>query len=204
VMAPTLVLANYALRRDLPRALPPPERRNGHPPRLVYQGTVSTNGGHYDLRGIVRALVGEGASLDIYPSREVSAYAELAAQLPGLRVHPTLTPSRLLASLPEYDFGWAGFNSAMNGAHLDTCLPNKAYEYVGCGLPVLTLGHRALSRLVTEANLGLSLASFDDLLGQLSAVDTVELRRRIAAVRLELTVEANIHRLAELYETVAS
>jgi hypothetical protein len=204
VMAPTLVLANYALRRDLPRVLPPPERRNGHPPRLVYQGTVSTNGGHYDLRGIVRALVGEGASLDIYPSREVSAYAELAAELPGLRVHPTLPPPRLLAALPEYDFGWAGFNSALNRAHLDTCLPNKAYEYVGCGLPVLTLGHRALARLVTERSLGLSLVTFDDLIGQLSAVDIVELRRRIAAIRLELTVEAHIHRLAELYETVAS
>jgi hypothetical protein len=34
-------------------------------------------------------------------------------------------------------------------------------------------------------------------------VDMVELRRRVAAARLELTVEANIRRLAELYEAVA-
>jgi hypothetical protein len=34
-------------------------------------------------------------------------------------------------------------------------------------------------------------------------VDLVELRGRIAAARLELTVEANIDRLAELYEAVA-
>jgi hypothetical protein len=31
-----------------------------------------------------------------------------------------------------------------------------------------------------------------------------EVRRRIAAARLELTVESNIHRLAELYEAIAS
>jgi hypothetical protein len=202
VTAPTLVFANYALRRDLPRILPPPERSNGHPPRLVYQGTVSTNGGHYDLRAIVRALVGEGVSLDVYPSRDMPAYVELAAELPGLRVHPTLPPARLLATLPEYDFGWAGFNADLNGAHLDTCLPNKVYEYAGCGLPVLTLGHRALSRLVSVRGLGLSLTTLGDLLGQLSAVDVVEMRRRIAATRLELTMETNIHRLAELYETV--
>ena len=48
--APSLAFPNYALRRDLPPALPPAERQNGHPPRLVYQGTLSTNGGHYDLR----------------------------------------------------------------------------------------------------------------------------------------------------------
>jgi glycosyltransferase involved in cell wall biosynthesis len=202
VTAPTLAFANYALRRDLPSVLPPAERRNGRPPRLVYQGTLSTNGGHYDLQAIFRALVGEGLSLDVYPSRSVPAYAELPAGLPGLRVHPTLPPRRLLAALPEYDFGWAGFNSALNGAHLDTCLPNKVYEYLGCGLPVLTLGHRALSQLVDENGLGLSLATLDDLVGQLAAVDLVELRRRVAAARLELTVEANIHRLAELYEGV--
>jgi glycosyltransferase involved in cell wall biosynthesis len=199
----TLAFPNYALGRDLPSELPPSERRNGNPLRLVYQGTLSTNGGHYDLREIFRAIVSEGLSLDVYPSRTVLAYAELAAGLTGLRVHATLPPSRLLAVLPEYDFGWAGFNSALNGAHLDTCLPNKAYEYVGCGLPVLTLRHRALSRLVGDGGLGLSLATLDDLAGQLAAVDVVELRRRVALARLDLTVEANIHRLAELYEAVA-
>jgi hypothetical protein len=201
--ASTLVFPNYALRRDLPPVLPPAGRRNGRPPRLVYQGTLSTNGGHYDLRTIFRSIVGEGVSLDVYPSRAVPAYAELAAGLDGLRAHRTLPPSRLLAALPGYDFGWAGFNSALNGAHLDTCLPNKAYEYVGCGLPVLTLRHRALTRLVGDGHLGLSLATLNDLLAQLAAADVVAMRSRIADARLELTVEANIHRLAALYSAVA-
>ena len=65
--APALVFPNYALGRDLPPVLPPAERRMSHPPRLVYQGTLSTNGGHYDLREIFRSLVGEGVSLDVYP-----------------------------------------------------------------------------------------------------------------------------------------
>jgi glycosyltransferase involved in cell wall biosynthesis len=199
VTAPTLAFANYVLRRDLPLTLPPAERRNGHPPRFVYEGTLSTNGGHYDLREIFGAILGEGVSLDVYPSRAVPAYAEL----PGLRLHPTLPLTQLLAALPAYDFGWAGFNSTLNGAHLDTCLPNKVYEYLGCGLPVVTLRHRALSRFVGDGGLGLSLATVDDLVGQLSALDLVELRRRIAAARLELTVESKIHRLAELYEAVA-
>jgi glycosyltransferase involved in cell wall biosynthesis len=202
--AATLVFPNYALRRDLPSELPPAERQNGHPPRLVYEGTLSTNGGHYDLREIFRAIVGGGLALDAYPSRHVPAYTELAAGLRGLRMHATLPPSRLLAALPEYDFGWAGFNSALNGPHLDTCLPNKVYEYLGCGLPVLTLQHRALSRLVDDGCLGLSLTTVDDLGGQLAEVDIAQLRRRIAAARLEFTTEANIHRLAELYEAVAS
>jgi glycosyltransferase involved in cell wall biosynthesis len=195
--APTLVFSNYALQRDLPPVLPAAERQNGHAPRLVYQGTLSTNGGHYDLREIFRTIVGEGLSIEVFPSRPVPAYAEI-----DVRLHRTLTPARLLAALPEYDFGWAGFNSSLNGAHLDTCLPNKAYEYLGCGLPVLTFQHRALSRFLGD-QLGLTLTTLDDLAGQLAAVDIVELRRHVAQARLELTMEANIHRLAELYETVA-
>jgi Glycosyltransferase Family 4 len=190
-----LVFPNYALGRDLPAELPPADRRNGHVPRLVYQGTLSTNGGHYDLREIFREIVDEGLPLDVYPSRPVPEYAEIA----GLRVEPTLSPAELLGALPDYDFGWAGFNSDLNGAHLDTCLPNKAYEYVGCGLPVLTLGHLALSRFVGEGLLGHSVATLQGLRDQLSALDVVQLRRRVAAARLELTVEANIHRLWELY-----
>jgi hypothetical protein len=79
--------------------------------------------------------VNEGLFLDVYPSRTVPAYVELAAELTGLRVHATLPPSCLLAALPAYDFGWAGFNSALDGAHLDTCLPNKVYEYVAAAHP---------------------------------------------------------------------
>lgn len=197
--APTLAFPNYALRRDLPSALPPPERRNGRPPRLVYQGTLSTNGGHYDLREIFGAIVGEGLCIDVYPSRAVPEYAELQ----GVRLHATLPPTQLLAALPGYDFGWAGFNSALNGAHLDTCLPNKAYEYLGCGLPVLALRHRALARIVADLRVGLTLSTLDDLAGQLAVLDVVELRRRVAEARHQLTVEANIHRLTALYEAVA-
>ena len=201
--APTLAFPNYVLRRDLPPVLAPARRRNGHPPRIVYQGTLSTNGGHYDLREIFRSIVREGLSLDVYPSRSVPEYYELASERAGLRLHSTLPLRQLLAALTDYDFGWAGFNSALNGAHLDTCLPNKAYEYMGCGLPVLTLQHRALSRLVGEGSLGVSLTTLDDLAAQLTAIDVVEVRRRIASARLEFTVEANIHRLIELYESVS-
>src|SRR5215208_4610272 len=98
--APILTFSNYALRRDLPSVLPAIDRRNGHVARLVYQGTLSTNGGHYDLREIFRGIVAEGVSLDVYPSRAVPAYAER----PGVRMHPTLPPRQLLAALPAYDF----------------------------------------------------------------------------------------------------
>ena len=198
-----LVFANFAVERDLPATLPPADRpARDAALRVVYQGTLSTNGGHYDLRDIFKRIVAAGVRLDVYPGRPAPAYQQLAAESPGMRSHDTLPPGKLLEVLPTYDFGWAGFNATLNGPHLDTALPNKAFEYIGCGLPVLTLGHRALTRLVTEERVGVSLDALDDLGARLRSLDLVALRRRTAEVRRRFTVEANADRLAALYESL--
>jgi Glycosyl transferase 4-like domain len=199
-----LAFPNYALRRDLPVALPPPERPLGERPRLVYQGTLSTNGGHYDLREVFRRIVEGGASLDVYSARASGAYRDLARSLPHVRYHEPLEPPALMRELTAYDFGWAGFNPELNALHLDTALPNKAYDYIACGLPVLTLGHRALTRMIAEAGVGVSLDSPDDLGRRLRELDLPALRRRVAAARERLTVEGNILRVAAFYRRLAA
>lgn len=193
---------NYALARDLPATLPDHDRRRTGPPRVVYQGTLSTNGGHYDLRELFEAIVASGVHLDIYPSRPVPEYETLAARCPGMRVLDRVDPRRLLQVLADYDFGWAGFNPLLNAAHLDTALPNKLFEYLGSGLPVITMGHRAMVRLIAERGVGIEVAGVDDLAATLRDVDTAGLRTRVAEARFDFTVEANIQPIVDLYKTV--
>ena len=194
-----LAYANYALARDLPATLAAPRPLDG-PPRLVYQGTLSTNGGHYDLRDLFTAIAAQGVALDVYPARDVPEYREL----PGIRVHDTLPSAELLRRLPGYDFGWAGFNAELNGPHLDTALPNKLYEYLGCGLPVITLRHRALRRMLSEEGVGIALDDVGDLAAALASADVTALRARVAERRARYTVEAQIGRIAALYRDVVA
>lgn len=197
-----LVFGNYVVGASLPVELPPPGRpRAGHW-QVVYQGTLFADGGHYDLREIFRALVDQGVELHIYPARQAPEYRALADAYPPMTCHDKLDPHALLRALPRYDFGWAGFNATLNRAHLDTVLPNKAYEYLGCGLPVLTLGHQALARFVDEHGVGLSLDGLANLDAQLAELDVPRLRRQIADLRAEFTVERNIHHVIKLYERV--
>lgn len=193
---------NFALARDLPATLPDHEQRAEGPPRIVYQGTLSTNGGHYDLRDLFEGMVAGGVHLDIYPSRPAPAYQALAESCPGMRCLDTLDPVSLLRVLPRYDFGWAGFNASLNAAHLHTALPNKLFEYLGCGLPVLTLGHKAIVGLIGERGVGIDLRGVEDLAATLNEVDTAGLRRRVADLRFEFTVEANIQPVVDLYKTL--
>jgi glycosyltransferase involved in cell wall biosynthesis len=198
----TCVFPNYALERDLPRDLPDPDDHADGPIRMVYQGTLSTNGGHYDLRKIFKAIAAQGISLDIYPARESPAYQALALATPGLHCHEPVSPDRLLHILPRYDCGWAGFNDELNAAHLGTVLPNKLYEYAGSGLPSVTLPHRALSRLVLEESLGICIDDVSELAERLAEADLPALRRGLAERRWQLTFEGNIGRIASLYETL--
>ncbi len=195
-----VVYANYALARDLPPLRPAARPRRSGPPRIVYQGTLSANGGHYDLRELFAAIAAQGLSLDVYPARAAPEYRSI----PGIRVHETLPAGALLRELAGYDFGWAGFNSALNGPHLDTALPNKLYEYLACGLPVITLEHRALRRTLREEGAGIALDRVEDLAAALAETDAGALRARIMAARERFTVEHEIERIAALYREVAS
>jgi glycosyltransferase involved in cell wall biosynthesis len=196
---PTRVLTfpNYALRRDLPRELPPPDRPRNGPLRLVYQGTLAVNDGHYDLRALFATITAANVKLDVYPNRPIPDYRGL-----GLDIRRKLPPAQLFAALPAYDLGWAGFNTTLNGAHLDTALPNKVFEYLGCGLPVLALRHKALARMIDAHGVGVVLDGLENLADRIEALDLVTLRRQVAAIRFDFTVEARISRVVELYESV--
>jgi glycosyltransferase involved in cell wall biosynthesis len=199
--APVLLFANYALERDLTPDAGARGPSEG-PPRVVYQGTVSANGSHYDLRGHFAAIARSGVAIDVFPNRDAPAYRDLAARTPGMRVMNTLEPSALLRSLPAYDVGWAGFNTGLNSAHLDTALPNKAFEYLASGLPVAAGPHRALRRLVEDEGVGFVVADPADLGATLARVDLDVMRRRVADRRHRFTVEGHIGDLLAFYRDV--
>jgi glycosyltransferase involved in cell wall biosynthesis len=197
-----VVFPNYALERDLPPALPAPEDHLDGPVRMVYVGSLATNGGHYDLREIFRSIVAQEITLDIYPVRESPAYEALAAETAGLGYHAPISPDRLLHVLPTFDCGWVGFNDGLNAAHLASALPNKVYEYAGSGLPSVTLPHRALSRLVVEENLGIVANDVSSVGAALAEADLPALRSGLAEGRWQLTFDGNIGRITALYETL--
>ena len=87
--------------------------------------------------------------------------------------------------------------------YLDTALPNKAFEYLAAGLPVLTFDHRALAGFIETEGLGVRLDGIEGLGARLRSLDLPALRARVAAARQGLTVEANIGQVLDLYvETV--
>ncbi len=200
----TLTVPNLALARDLPdaAAILDVPRRSG-PIRVVYQGTLSVGGGHYDLRDIFTAIAGMDLELHVHPSQPaLPEYRALAAENANIMLYDPMRPEDLLARLPHYDVGWAGFNVTKNSAHIATVLPNKAFEYVGCGLPVVTLPHRALAEWVRDEGTGIVIEDTDALDEALRRADLEMLRSHLVDVRGRFTMEGAVPELVELYTRV--
>lgn len=194
------VFPNYALARDLPALanLPEPVRKGERPLKVVYQGTLSTAHGHYDLREIFTAIASAGVELHIFPGRgPMQEYLELAEAYPNITLHQTLPATKLLATLPQFDVGWAGFNDTLNDEHLATVLPNKGFEYVGCGLPILTFEHAALAQWVRRDGVGIVVESLADLPRVLTETDFEPLARRAREVRDSVTIEGAVGSVVE-------
>ncbi len=161
------------------------------------------NGGHYDLREIFSELVADGRDAGRLPEPRRAGVPRAGRGSPDC-VHDPLPPAELLRELPSYDFGWCGFNETLNSAHLDTALPNKLYEYLACGLPVLAFPHRAITHVLKERGLGIVVESPRELGPELARRDLGKLRARVGAARGRLTVEANIGSVVALYEALVA
>jgi spore maturation protein CgeB len=107
--------------------------------------------------------------------------------------------------MTQYDFGWAGFNVAKNKAHIDVALPNKTFEYIGCGLPVLSFFHEAQRKFIEKHEVGLAFKDLDEMQEKLANKELLSrIQKTVLEKRYQFTVERNIHRIIALYDRICS
>ena len=194
----TYVFPNYVPRRFVPKHVLRRDDRS-KPIRIVYEGFMSNNLGHYDLADIFRLIGQEGLQVHLYPSRDNPQYRALSEENQYIFYHKHRTPEELFQELTKYDFGWAGFNDAMNKQHIDTAMPNKMFEYLACGLPVISFAHKSMQRFLEQHQIGIVIDKIAGLQGILRLPTTADIRTNVMEQRHDFTVESNISQIIKLY-----
>ncbi len=91
----------------------------------------------------------------------------------------------------RYDFGWYGQTEDHRQIH-DT-IPNKLFEYVAGGLPVVVINAREAGKFVEDNHLGVHIRRPEDIIYRMDELD--EIRRTCWTSRWEFTREKECEKL---------
>ncbi len=202
----TLVFPNYVPRRLIPSNSRRKLSENDEEIHIVYEGSVdSVNlGSHYDLKDIFKAIANQGIHIHIYASKENPDYAAFADGNGYIHYHGHLEPKELLQEITQYDYGWAGFNTARNKEHTDMVLANKVLEYIVCGLPVISFNHKTQQNFIEKNGIGIVICEIDELSSRLREQPELDkVRVRVLERRHDFAVEDKIWEVLDFYESLA-
>lgn len=201
-----VVFYNYTSESMIPTSFKDKLSKKDGEVHIVYEGTLaSIEGDHYDLREIFNDIASLGMNIHIYDSHSNKEYKKLDDSDELIHYHGHLDPRRLLEEMTQYDFGWAGFNVTKNKAHIDVALPNKAFEYISCGLPVLSFHHEAQKKFIEKHEVGLVFKDLKEMKEKLADKELLaNLQKMALEKRYQFTVERNIHKITDLYDHICN
>jgi len=150
--------------RNLPDLSLLPERGEPDPqPRALYIGDVRASRGLFDmLRAIELApdweldVVGPVAARD---REQLDAWTAESPAAARVRLHGRMPPAtawRLARG------AWVGMSLLHSTPAFESAIPSKIYEYLACGLPVLTSPIKRAAELVEKAGAGVVVADPDE------------------------------------------
>jgi glycosyltransferase involved in cell wall biosynthesis len=183
----------------------------GDTPLVLHQGAPAPDRGCELLLAAIRRLPGAHLAFLGDPEPGYGADLRRAAHALGVQNRVALLPSvplaELLAHTAEADVGVTLLQDTCENHRL--ALPNKLFEYIAAGVPVVASALPEIRGLVESREIGWCVAPGDapalaaTLSLALSRGEDPELRRRLARAAAELSWEREQQRLIGLYDRLA-
>lgn len=172
---------------------------------LLYQGGLSSERGIERLLDAASRMSQRGYALVFLGYGDLeSRIQEVARSVGNVYFHPAVPPDILLHYTASADIGL----HPINGGNLnhDLCLPNKLFEYLMAGLPVIVSRLSEMDRFVSENRVGVSIPdwSAESLLAALDSIRCLEesdLSECITRVTRKYCWENQAIKLVESYRT---
>lgn len=170
---------------------------------LVYEGKVQLSaegkasyGFRYcDYLELAKKCHEIGMDFHLYGGRDdkefMATYNDIAF------VHAPVAYEGLIRDIARHDWGLVG--NIMPNPEWDVAMPNKLFEYIAAGVPVVAINAKECEEFVVKHGVGISVKSIDELAARWN--EHTEIRKHLLKTRAKFSMEMNIEGLENLYRS---
>lgn len=151
--------------------------------------------GYRDYRPVSVALAEQGIPFVMYGANNKFANECLAA---GAVWMPKLPYWELLRQMTRYDWGFVGV--AAPHPQADKGMPNKLFDSIAAGIPVIVMHHQEAAEFVEKHRLGVVVDSVADIPKVYGEHE--KYRKIVQEVRHDLTMESQMENLRQVYSNL--
>lgn len=152
---------------------------------------------HYrDNRGLIKQITDTGIPFAIYSPGEkyYPQYEEV-----GASCYKPLQYAPMLQTMSEYDWGF--FGTEFKHAQMDSAMPNKLFDCVAAGIPLMVYQAQECAEYVEKHGLGIKIESVEDIAKVYK--EHKRLRRNVIEAREKLCMETQVSDLIGLYNELS-
>jgi len=177
----TLILYSYCSKTMLPalRVLPSPAYKE-----LVYEGGIHS----YRSLSCFKKV-------NIYMNVIDGFLPEQMIQYQNSSLYMQLEYPALVQKLSEYAWGLTG--SCYDNYNIRVSMPNKLFEYIAAGIPIISYMTDEVSKFIKEHEIGIAIPDPDQVIP-----DYVPYRENVQKIRDQFWMEDHIKSLENLYKEI--
>lgn len=139
-----------------------------------------------------------GIDFHLYAGREDKPFMDVYSD--KAFVHPGYAYRDLLRQISRHDWGLVG--NLINSPQWNMTLPNKLFDCLAAGVPVVCINAKESSKIVEKNGIGITVSSLEELTERWA--EHRECRKNIWKCRQDLSMEKNMNGLFKLYDLVRS
>lgn len=165
---------------------------------VIYQGALRIGQQRRNSKPLFQNIVDKRMHLHVYPSNPIR-YNIVS---PYYHPHKTVPASELYKKIPTFEAGLnilnADYETGGKWNHSDMVLPNKLFEYLTCGIPIISTPDKDITAFIKKYKVGYTTSDFNDI--QNLVKKARKLRSVIFNHRHKFTMQANIDTLVNFYK----